>query len=432
MMRLPHPAAAGLRLGHACQLAARAPRALPANRPPLTLTLVALHHQGPRPSPRAAPLWPAAARSLTTSQPCPKRAQESPAQSRFSRASPTYHPPRLDPDAVSDAVNRIISTLNATSPIPSEEATLTALRAVAQFDVRRPSPPRGAGRPRPDADQLLGLDGAAASPGSPAHAQHSAAAQLDDVIDILSDAAYTIVTEPAVVITRDVLGEYITLQARLGRPESLPQILDLYKVKPKPKLVSGAVVYAERNPDKADSAVDPTLAAAALDAAIEAKDMEAALSVVEHTYATTAHVRSKLLKTAFLPATVLVATPPAIYYGAAELARYQNALDPKLATAVAFVGTLCYVGFTATIGLVAHLTANDHMKRITWAEGTPLRHRWLYEDERAALDKIACSFGFAEAGQYGEEDSSDFKWLREYALIRSMILDSVALMPGMN
>jgi hypothetical protein len=90
------------------------------------------------------------------------------------------------------------------------------------------------------------------------------------------------------------------------------------------------------------------------------------------------------------------------------------------------------VGFTATIGMVAHFTANDQMKRVTWASGTPLRHRWLYEDERAALDKIACSFGFSEEHRYGEEEGEDFLWLREYVLSRSMILDAVELMPGMN
>lgn len=344
-----------------------------------------------------------------------------------------YHPPRLDPDAVGDAVDRIIATLKASSPIPSEEATLTALRAIAQFEVRKPSPPTAASRrPRRDADELLGLDGAPEKPGSPSHAQKGAAAQLDDVIDVLTDAAYTIITEPAVVITGPVLKEYIELQARLGCPESLPQILDLYKTKPKPQLVSGVVDYVERNPHKTSSAVDPALADMALNAAIETKDIESALGIVEYTYATRAHAHAKVLKSALVPTLAVVGTPPAIYVGASELSKYQHALEPGVATAVAFTGIMCYVGFTATIGLVAHLTANDHMKRITWAEGTPLRHRWLYEDERAALDKIACSFGFAEASQFGEEDSSEFRWLREYALLRSMILDSVSLMPGMN
>jgi hypothetical protein len=252
------------------------------------------------------------------------------------------------------------------------------------------------------------------------------------VIDKVSDAAYTIVTQPTVVITRTILAEYVQLQARLGRPQSLPQILDLYASKPKPKLVSGAVRYVERNPSNAKNAVDPAIAETALGAAIEAKDLEAAIGILENTYAAKAFLRSKLIKKAFLPGFAVAGTPVAIYYAATQLAQMQHALEPKIATGFAFAGAICYVGFTATIGMVAHFTANDQMKRVTWALGTPLRHRWLHEEERAALDKIACSFGFSEEHRYGEEEGEDFLWLREYILSRSMILDAVDLMPGMN
>lgn len=262
--------------------------------------------------------------------------------------------------------------------------------------------------------------------------QRTPSQRSQDVADKVSDAAYDILTRPTVVITPQILEVYVKLQARLGKPESLPQILRLYASKPTPKLVSGSIQYVERNPNKADNAVDPAVAETALDAAIEAKDLEAAIGILENTYSAKAFLRSKLIKKGFLPGLAVTGTPVAIYYAATQLAQLQHSLEPKIATGVAFAGAICYVGFTATIGMVANFTANDQMKRVTWALGTPLRHRWLYEEERAALDKIACSFGFSEEHRYGEEEGEDFMWLREYILSRSMILDAVDLMPGMN
>jgi hypothetical protein len=318
--------------------------------------------------------------------------------------------------------------------------TVAALRAIAQIQVR-PVPADAAERRAEDAatdtrgpaSQLLELDGTDPKAGEAARPPKTPAQRAaQEAIDKLSDGAYTIVTQPTVVITRKVLEEYVKLQARLGRPESLPQILDLFASKPTPKMVSGAVKYVERNRNNPENAVEAAVADAALDAAIEAKDLDAAIGILEHTYSATAFMRSKLVKKGLLPALIVAGTPPAIYFGATELAQLQHALEPRIATAFAFAGAICYVGFTATIGMVAHFTANDQMKRVTWALGTPLRHRWLYEEERAALDKIACSFGFSEEHRYGEEEGEEFVWLREYILSKSMILDAVGLMPGMN
>jgi hypothetical protein len=344
----------------------------------------------------------------------------------------------LDSAAVVSSVDRVVKGFLGPSGIPSEETTLMALRAIGQIDVRpvpdaveRRSEDAAAEIRRP-ASQLLGLDGIDPKSGEPARPQRNASQRAQDVVDKVSDAAYTIVTQPTVVITRKILEEYVKLQARLGRPESLPQVLGLYASKPTPKLVSGAIKYVERNPNKAESAVDPATAEAALDAAIEAKDLPAAIGILENTYSAKAFRRSKLIRKALLPGLAVAGTPVAIYYVATELAQLQHALQPHIATGFAFAGALCYVGFTGAIGMVAHFTANDQMKRVTWASGTPLRHRWLYEEERAALDKIACSFGFSEEHRYGEEEGEEFLWLREYILSKSMILDAVDLMPGMN
>lgn len=442
MLRRPYAPSSGLRICRACELSSARQWIQSANRPSLALQPGRRSTESSRPT----ALWPPAIRSFTTSPPCSKAKRqqnsESPEtpQSRFGRtgAAATYQPPGLDAVAVAAAVDRVLRVFLGPVDIPSEETTLTALRGIAQIDVR-PAPDAGERRPedavaetRRPASQLLGLDGMTPKAGDAARPQRSPSQRSQDVVDKVSDAAYTIVTTPAVVITRTILEEYVKLQARLGRPQSLPQILDLYASKPKPKMVSGSIKYVERNPSKADSAVERATADTALDAAIEAQDLEAAIGILEKTYASSAFRRSKLIKKGLLPGLAVTGTPLAIYYAATELAHIQHALEPKIATGFAFAGALCYVGFTATIGMVAHFTANDQMKRVTWASGTPLRHRWLYEDERAALDKIACSFGFSEEHRYGEEEGEDFLWLREYILSRSMILDAVELMPGMN
>lgn len=389
---------------------------------------------------RATLISPIATRSFTTSQQRLKQGKKPQVKNRFQKSSvaPAYESPILDPVATTLAVTRIINPFQEPSSIPSEDATLKALREISQYYVRPTHEPGNhrfednAAEARP-ASQLLGLDRTAPKAGAAAEPQPDSQQRAHQLmVDRLSDAAYTIVTQPTVVITRQVLEQYIRLQARLGKPQSFPQILGLYASKPSPKHAGGLIQYAERNPSKTDSAVDPAIADLALDAAIEAQDLQAAVGIVENTYGAKAFQRSKLIKKGFLPGFAVGATPIALYYAATELAQLQHALEPKIATGIAFIGAICYVGFTGTIGMVAHFSANDQMKRVTWASGTPLRHRWLCEEERAALDKIACSFGFSEEHRYGEEEGEDFLWLREYILRKSMILDAVELMPGMN
>ncbi len=103
-----------------------------------------------------------------------------------------------------------------------------------------------------------------------------------------------------------------------------------------------------------------------------------------------------------------------------------------MATNVAFAGILAYVGFTATIGIVAVTTANDQMDRVTWATGMPLRERWLREEERAALDRVAGAWGFKEPRRRGEEEGGEWEELREFIGRRGMVLDRVELMEGME
>jgi hypothetical protein len=444
MLSRPHTVGPRISICRACRLSAERQWLQPANSP------ASSPHISPRfttPS-QVFRISPVTTRSLATSQtffrsnkPPQGHSSADAARGRFAKAA-TYHPPGLDPATVSEGVNRVLNAFLGPVGIHTEKSTLTALRALAQIHVRpsHDGPERHSEDTtsvRSQASQLLGLGSLGWGKSTPSTAdapnlQNSPLRRSQEVVNIISEAAYKIVTEPAVILTPAVLSEYVRLQARLGRPETLPEVLHLYATKPVPRLASGQIQYDQPNPDKAANAVDPAVADVALNAAIEAKNLEAAIGVVENTYSTKAFRRAKLIKKALLPGLGVVGTPAAIYIGATELAKLQSSLEPRIATGFAFVGALVYVGCTATLGMVAHFTANDQMKRVTWVPGTPLRYRWLREDERAALDKIACSFGFSEEHRWGEEEGEEFQFLREYVLTKSMRLDAVELMPGMN
>lgn len=251
-------------------------------------------------------------------------------------------------------------------------------------------------------------------------------------LDSIWDTAYAIISHPNVAISQEVLGQYIRVQARLGRSETLPHVLSLYASKPMPKKAEagGSVKYVKQNPDMPSRAVDPVLAEAALDVAIDARNLDAAVGIIENTYFAKAFIRSKLLQKALLPATCLAALPAIIYILAMNISGYQNTMEGSKATTIAFAGILTYVGFTGIIGMIATTTGNDHMKRVTWSTGSSMYKRWVREEQRAALDKVACSFGFAQSMRWGEEEGEEFTALREYVMQRGMMLDRVELIEG--
>lgn len=250
--------------------------------------------------------------------------------------------------------------------------------------------------------------------------------------DNVSSIAYNIITDPKVFITPALLATYLCTQSILGRPESFAQIFDLYASKPIPQPGSRPIKYKHANPNRASSAVPLVLAHSALTAAIEAKDLPLCLSIIETSVCTKAYKRSKVLRRALLPFSGLALAPAAAYVLAAQLAQYQHSMDHQMATNMAFVGIVAYVGFTATIGVVAIATANDQMDRITWAMGTPLRERWLREEERALVDRVAGAWGFQDENKRGEEEGGEWEALREWALMRGMVLDKPELMEGME
>ncbi|KAL9609333.1 MAG: hypothetical protein Q9167_005899 [Letrouitia subvulpina] len=248
----------------------------------------------------------------------------------------------------------------------------------------------------------------------------------------VSSIAFSIISNPNVFITQDLLSSYVKTQALLGRPESFPHVFDLYGSKPIPKPNTNPVEYSKQNPKKISAGIPFPIANEALAAAIRARDLSLCFDIVNRSVCTSAYRRSKLFRKALIPASAAALAPFAIYKLASELSIYQDTMDTVAATNLYFGGILAYVGFTATIGFVAITTANDQMDRITWAVGTPLRERWMREEERLLVDRIAGAWGFQERWRRGEEEGSDWEALREWTGMRGMILDQTELMDGMQ
>ncbi|KAI4214483.1 MAG: hypothetical protein LQ351_002900 [Letrouitia transgressa] len=248
----------------------------------------------------------------------------------------------------------------------------------------------------------------------------------------VSSIAFRIISDPKVFITPELLDSYVSTQALLGRPDSFPFVFDLYGLKPIPKPNTNPVEYSKQNPKKISASIPLPVANKALEAAIKARDLSSCFDIVNKSVCTSAYRRSKLFRKALIPVSAAALAPFAIYKLASELSIYQETMDTSTATTLYFGCILAYVGFTTTIGFVAITTANDQMDRITWAVGTPLRERWMREEERMLVDRIAGAWGFQERWRRGEEEGSDWEALREWTGMRGMVLDRTELMDGMQ
>ena len=254
----------------------------------------------------------------------------------------------------------------------------------------------------------------------------------DRIADQVSEAAYDIITNPKVFITPLLIATYVDTQALLNRPETIPSVFSLYASKPVPRPNTSPIEYTPSRPTRAASAVPISTASRALDAAIDAKNLSICLDIINTTVCAPAFRRSKLVRRAIFPALGVAIAPAAAYSAATQWAMWQDTMDSQLARNIMFAGLLAYISCTATIGVVAITTSNDQMSRVTWASGIPLRDRWLREEERAMLDRVASAWGFHESWKRGEEEGPDWQRLRERAGLRGMVLDKVELMEGME
>ena len=364
----------------------------------------------------------------------------SPSIRSLSRSRPAS-PPKIKNSSPSRATEHALAQLLETvaslvksDAVPNEGAVqrvLSVCEDLARSIVEPPKIPRSLDKT--STSNLLSLDEQSRMPTNPSTTNRPSSLPVKShFADKISLTAYSIMTDPKVFITRALLANYVSIQCLLGRPESFPHVFDLYASKPIPKPGTLPIMYKDPNLKGVSSAVPLGLAQSALAAAIEAQNLPLCLSIIDTSVCATAFKRNKLLRRALLPFSALALTPPAAYTLSDQLAHYQQGMDHQPFTNICFAGILAYVYFTATIGYVAVTTANDQMDRITWIIGTPLRERWLREEERSLVDQVAGAWGFQDKSKRGEEEGEEWEALREWALMRGMILDRPELMEGME
>jgi hypothetical protein len=243
---------------------------------------------------------------------------------------------------------------------------------------------------------------------------------------------YELIQDPKIFISPRVLREYTEIQCLLKKADYLPTAFSLYASKPAPRASGSKIKYTPTNPNSPKNAVPKDLADRALDVAIEQQNLPLALAIIDESVCAPAFKRDKLLRKASLPAVAAAASPLGAYVIASYVASLQSTMDVGPATWISFSAIMAYVGFTSIMGVVALTTANDHMNRVVWIPGRPLRQRWLREEERAALDKVAAAWGFKDPLMRGQEEGEDWETLREILGMRGMILDKSDLMEGME
>lgn len=322
-------------------------------------------------------------------------------------------------------VERAINAILTSTTVPTETDCLLALAACKKAAKQLSSPPSGLQkRKKPER-----------SPTSALLSLHSPSVQElgpERQSEKLSELAYQLVKHAPVFITPDILRAYVELQDLLQQPFTIPEIFDYYANKPVPVEGTTPVRYRKAKPSSVSASVPADIAFSALNSAIRAKTLNVALDVINTTFRAAAYRRSKFVRKALPPIIGVGFTPLAAYTVASQLGDYQNVMEASTATAIAFAGIVSYVVMTGTLGLVALLTANDHMKRVTWVPGVPLRDRWLREDERDAAERLATAWGFKEDWKRGMEEGEEWEELKEWCGWRGMIVDKVALMEGME
>ena len=255
--------------------------------------------------------------------------------------------------------------------------------------------------------------------------RQTAATSISSVLD-------DIVRDPKIFLSPEVLTYYTEIQCRLGNADYIPEVFTLYATKPAPQAKGSEIIYHKTSPNSAKNAIPKDLADKALEVALEQKNMPLALAIVDTSYSRPAFKTDKILRKAGLPMAGLIAAPPAAYAIASYLATLQETMAHGTATWMAFSAIMAYIGFTSCVGLVAIATANDQMERVSWLPGMPLRLRWLREEEREGMDKIAQAWGFKDPAMRGEEEGQDWENLKEILGMRGMVLDRTELMEGME
>ena len=252
------------------------------------------------------------------------------------------------------------------------------------------------------------------------------------LLNLISVEAEQIVQHPHIFISPSVLKAYVDLQTLLYRPSSFPAVFDLYARKPVPNLSGDEIAFSTPSPDKINAAIASSTATTALNAAITAHDLPLAIDIIDTSFSTPAFRKAKILRQALVPIAGVGIAPLAAYTLSTQFSNWQQTMDPSYAAGIAFAGIITYIASVSSIGYVAVTTANDQMDRVVWAQGVPLWERWVREEERAAIDKLAGAWGFQSLEKRGEEEGEEWESLREFVGMRGMVLDKVELMEGME
>lgn len=310
---------------------------------------------------------------------------------------------------------------------PSEEAVLEAMKA-CEIAARQltgydesPDGKSTTTKGSTPASALLSLD---------ARPTHHVSLAIS--IDLLSSLAQKLMLHPTVFITPPILQSYVATQSFLQRPQSFPDIFRLYASKPAPKPSTTPLQFVEADPNSHKAAIPTDTANLALASAIRIKDLDLALAIINTTFRTRAFRRRKYITRALPPLTGLSLVPAALYLFASRIAATSTVVAQQDMTLMIFAGGLTYVGVVTSMGFIALSTSNDQMVRVTWQQGTPLRERWVREEERAAMDTVAQAWGFKETWKRGLEEGEEWEYLREWVGERGCIVDKVELMEGME
>ena len=248
----------------------------------------------------------------------------------------------------------------------------------------------------------------------------------------LSDALYKLIKAPQIFLSPEVLALYIDLQSCLGRPETLPAVLNMFANKAIPIHGSSPLQVRKQNPRSIKAAVPPELANKALDAAVEARELSLCLDVIEETTRQPAYLKRKFITQAWPLAAGAGLTPPFAYFLATKFSAWQTVLSESSALWSSFIAICCYTYCVSAIGTFSYITRNDHHERISWQDGIPLWERWAREDERAMMEKVAAAWGFKEKDRRGEEEGEEWEALKELTAMRDMLLDRTELMENME
>lgn len=254
----------------------------------------------------------------------------------------------------------------------------------------------------------------------------------DNAAKTVAEMAWTLMRDPKIFITEDLLNIYTRVQCLLGKPEYLPEILNLYATKQIPIANTSPVRYSEPWSKMPRYAIPLQIAESALEAAILKKNLALALAVIDTTVATPAFRNKKLLVRASLPIAGVSALPVLAYGASSWVATNQNTMDYEMSKWTAMACAAAYIGTLSTIGFVAITTSNDQMERVVWRPGTSLSSRWVREEERQFFDRLALAWGFQNRSRWGEEQGVDWQVLRDECGYRSMVLDKTDLMDGMQ